>query len=194
MDFDLGLWSEVPFYAAACPSFSVLYEEWTYRPTRKAIMFVHTVCSAVRRRAPPQYNAMHTATHSRWRRSVPQRNAAHPVWTNIRLMSHVRTWRFQCGWQLFWILKFHMVVYSKVVQLRWKSLLPEEMNLFTWNLAKLSRVRSMYATKYQRYGLLNFYDIQNADSITTLRIGQNSELVWQVTSRWLFWQISSNVM
>jgi len=27
------------------------------------------------------------------------------------------------------------------------------------------------------YDLLNFYDIQSADSITTLRIGQNSELV-----------------
>jgi len=35
----------------------------------------------------------------------------------------------------------------------------------------------MYAKKDHRYGLLNFYYIQNADSITTLRIGQNSELV-----------------
>ena len=49
---------------------------------------------------------------------------------------------------------------------------------FTWNLAKLNKVRSMYATKHYRYGLLNFYGIQNADSITTLRIVQNSSLVW----------------
>jgi len=33
----------------------------------------------------------------------------------------------------------------------------------------------MYATKHHGYGLLNFYDIENADSITTLRIDQNSE-------------------
>jgi len=36
----------------------------------------------------------------------------------------------------------------------------------------------MYGKKHCRYVLLNFYDMQNtADSITTLRIGQNSEMV-----------------
>jgi len=36
----------------------------------------------------------------------------------------------------------------------------------------------MYATKHHMcYGFLNFYDILNADSISTFRIGQNSKLV-----------------
>jgi len=42
---------------------------------------------------------------------------------------------------------------------------------------KLHKVWSIYATKHHRYGLFNFYDRQNADSITTLRTGWNSELV-----------------
>jgi len=34
----------------------------------------------------------------------------------------------------------------------------------------------MYAAKHDRYGLLNFYDMQNvAASITTLKIVQNSD-------------------
>jgi len=41
----------------------------------------------------------------------------------------------------------------------------------------------MYAKKHQSYVLLNFYDMQNdADSTTTLRIGQKSEMVWQATT------------
>jgi len=40
----------------------------------------------------------------------------------------------------------------------------------------------MYATKHHRYYLLNFYDIQSANNITTLKIGENSELVRQVTT------------
>jgi len=40
----------------------------------------------------------------------------------------------------------------------------------------------MYAAKHHRYDLLNLYDMQNdADSMTTLRIGQNSGLI-QMTS------------
>jgi len=36
----------------------------------------------------------------------------------------------------------------------------------------------MYAANHHRYNLFNFYDMQNdADSITTLSIGQNSDLV-----------------
>jgi len=36
----------------------------------------------------------------------------------------------------------------------------------------------MHATEHHMYDLLNFYDMQNdADSMTTLRIGKNSELV-----------------
>jgi len=31
----------------------------------------------------------------------------------------------------------------------------------------------MYATKHHRCGLLNFYDMQNGGSITTLRISRN---------------------
>jgi len=36
----------------------------------------------------------------------------------------------------------------------------------------------MYTTKHSKYDLLNFNDMQNdADSMTTLRIGQISELI-----------------
>jgi len=35
----------------------------------------------------------------------------------------------------------------------------------------------MCAMKHHRYDLLNFYDIQNADSITNVQNSQNSELV-----------------
>jgi len=44
--------------------------------------------------------------------------------------------------------------------------------------AKLYKVRSIYAAKHHEYDLLDFYDMQNdADSMTMLKIGQNSELV-----------------
>jgi len=48
---------------------------------------------------------------------------------------------------------------------------------FARNLATLNEVRSMYVTKHHKYNLLDFCYIQNADSITAVRIGQNSVLV-----------------
>jgi len=46
----------------------------------------------------------------------------------------------------------------------------------------------MYATTHHIYDLLDLYDMQNdANSRTTLGIGQNSKLVWSVTQT--FWQI-----
>ena len=53
-------------------------------------------------------------------------------------------------------------------------------DIFKRNLPYLSQSfppHLIQVAKHHRYGQLYFYDTQNADSITTLRIGESSELV-----------------
>jgi len=47
-------------------------------------------------------------------------------------------------------------------------LLPEKMYCFTWNLAKLNKVHSLYAKKHYRFDLFNFHD-----------------KIWQLSRLWL---------
>jgi len=85
------------------------------------------------------------------------------------------------------MLVHYLVKFKKIQNNHWTNISTRKMYLFY-----TKRSLQYVCCKHHRYDLFNFEDMQNdTDSITTLRIGQNFELVWQVMTD--FWQISSYV-